>query len=257
MRYATACVALLWAAAMPATVFGAYDFQIDPRAGDFSYFRELDPGGGGNTYVVDHLKARFAIPAVPVVANTYHFRFNFPVGEWLEFSPQTQRIDFLAALGETETNYGVGSSAGTGQSSLSFDIENLSRTSSTGRTVTFYAAGSSTDAIGVGVDELLYVNGITITPGAPFRLRSLDVTFRIPFQFIPSAAPESPAFNIVLDIGAGANVQTATLPTLEPLVRAVPEPGNAMLLLGSFLCVLRRRHRSGSAALGIGLRNGR
>jgi hypothetical protein len=48
VRYAFPCLTPCVLAAPPAT-FGAYAFQFDPRAEDFSFAGELDPGGGGNT----------------------------------------------------------------------------------------------------------------------------------------------------------------------------------------------------------------
>lgn len=243
MRRVIHCFALLCAAAAPGVASGAYDFQFDPRPGDFRFSREVDPGGGGNTYVVDHLRATFAIPAVPVQADTYSFHFDFPAGEQPEFAAGIERIDIMASLGQLRSNFGALGPNGLNQATLGFDVENLSLTSATGSTVTFRDE-SFTEAIGVGVDKSIDVRDPAATPGEPFRLRSLDVTFRIPAQYIPSEVPDSPVNTVVLDIGAGDNVQSAEVADLGPLVRVVPEPTFSALALTGGALFLRRRRRS-------------
>src|SRR5688500_6249282 len=231
MRRVACCIAIFLTLAAPRAAFGDYDFQLDPQPTDFTFSRESDPGGGWDTYVVDHLRATFAIPAVPVAADTYHFHFDFPADAQPEFSAGVERIDVMASLGDLQTYFGVGSSAGRNLATLGLDVENLTLTGVTGNTVTFYQAGSSTEAIGVGIDMAIDVRGAAVTPGDPFRLRSLDVTFRIPSQYVPSDVPDSPAKTVVLDLGAGANVRSADVSNLEPLVRIVPEPGAAAFAL--------------------------
>jgi hypothetical protein len=228
---------------LPVISRAAFDFQFNPRAADFTFSREVDPGGGGNTYVVDHLRATFSIPPTPVAADVYTFHVDFPEGAPVEFSPAVDRIDFMAALGRIDTYFGVGSGAGRNAGTLAFDVENLSLTTMAGDTVTFYAAGSFSDAVGVGVDENVDANEYRVSPEEPFRLRSLDVTFRVPAEFIPSGAPDSPATTVVLDIGAGDNLPSASVPTLAPMLRVVPEPGASVVALTGGLALLRRRLR--------------
>ena len=241
MQYLSFAAAV--ALVLPVVSRGAYEFQFNPGAGDFTFSREIDPGGGGNTYVVDHLRATFSIPPTPVAADVYTFLIDFPDDAPVKFSPAIDRIDFMAALGGIDTYFGVGSSAGRNAGTLAFDVENLSLTTMAGDTVTFYAAGSFSDAVGVGVDENVDANRYRVSPERPFRLRSLDVTFRVPVELIPSDAPHSPATTVVLDIGAGDDLPSASVPTLGPMLRVVPEPDASVIALAGGLALLRRRLR--------------
>jgi hypothetical protein len=182
------CIACACAAFAPVAARAAYDLSFTPRPDHFAFSRTLDPGGGGSTYVLDELQATLPASPVAVGADTYTFHFDFAAMP-VQISPSVERIDFMAALGAIESPFGVGSSAGQNLATLSFDVDNLRPTGKTGRTVTYFAAGSSVDAVGVGVDESLRLTAADpVAPGEPFILRSLDVSFRSP----PSTSRRTP-----------------------------------------------------------------
>jgi len=235
------CIACAGAAFAPVAARAAYDLSFTPRPDHFAFSRTVDPGGGGNTYVLDELQATLPASPVAVGADTYTFHFDFAAMP-VQISPSVERIDFMAALGVIESPFGVGSSAGQNLATLSFDVDNLRPTGKTGRTVTYYAAGSSVRAVGVGVDESLRLTAADpVTPGEPFVLRSLDVSFRIPSQYVPSDAPDSPANSVALRIRAGRNVATSDVGTIGPMVRVVPEPAQCALALAALSLLVRRR----------------
>jgi hypothetical protein len=217
----------------------AVDFVVDPRA--LSFERELDGMGGGRTFVVDKWVTTFPVAPVSVGAATYWFRFALP--EPIEFDPAVLRIDVMVALGSIESNFGIIPSAGEG-ATIAWDVDNVSVRSFGDRTVRYGGLGYG-PVTGVGVDANQWLTDATVTPGQPFRMHSLDVTFTVSPGMLEYDVPEFPVNSVTLIVGAGIIVPAAEAVDMAPVLRAVPEPGGlaGMALLTVCGSVARRPWR--------------
>src|SRR3712207_1864314 len=121
MRYLAGLLFGVLGALAPAS-FAAYDFSFSPPPGTFTYSRAATDDG----VIIDHLRAALPIPSTPVEANTYSVHVAFPSGTWINFSPQINRIDLLASLGDLQTTFGVHNSTGSNKASAGCAVQNLS-----------------------------------------------------------------------------------------------------------------------------------
>lgn len=231
----TIAIAIVGLFFVPANAATIVDLSLP--ATDFHFEREVDPGGGNNIYVLDWLKTAIAIPSTTIVSGTYHVHFTFDEMSKIIFDGRTQRIDVKTWFGPESSRYATTLVGSSNQATIEWQIDNLILTTFSADTQLF-AAQYPAPPKGAGVNLWKYVSGQEVTPGSPFQLRSLDVTFNIPATW---SLPTSPVTNLSLWIGGAGNFQTLDVPALPPLAAVVPDPDAVGMVLVAAAATFRRR----------------